>query len=42
MRDIIEVANAADLIVNGYIKVLNLNNPIKAVLLDGEVLQSFL
>ena len=50
MRDIIAVAKAADFIVNGYaftkektyIKVLNLNNPTKAVLLNvaGEVLET--
>ncbi len=50
MHSIIEIANAAELIVNGYaftktgdnVKVLNLNKPDKAALLHktGEVLET--
>lgn len=50
MRNIIEIADAADMIVNGYaftkdgenIRVLNLNNPKKAVYLNknGDVLET--
>lgn len=50
MCDVMEVARAADIIVNGYaftkektyIRVLNLNNPVKATLLseEGEVLET--
>lgn len=50
MPDTIEVANKADLIVNGYafeksskvIRVLNLNNPTKALVYDekGSVLET--
>ncbi len=50
MRNIIEIADAADLIVNGYaftkdgenIRVLNLNNPKKAAYLNknGDVLET--
>lgn len=50
MCNVMEVANAADIIVNGYaftkekkyIRVLNLNNPTRAVLLNetGEVLET--
>lgn len=50
MIDIREVANAADMIVNGYaftrcalgFRVLNLNNPEKAVVFseNGEVLET--
>lgn len=50
MRNIIEIADAADMIVNGYaftndgenIRVLNLNNPKKAAYLNknGDVLET--
>ena len=50
MRNIIEIADAADLIVNGYaftkdgenIRVLNLNNPKKAAYLNknGDILET--
>lgn len=50
MRNIIEIADAADMIVNGYaftkdgenIRVLNLNNPKKATYLNknGDVLET--
>ena len=48
MRNIREIADAADVIVNGYtkdgenIRVLNLNNPEKAAYLNraGEVLET--
>lgn len=50
MCNILEVADAAELIVNGYaftkmgdnVKVLNLNNPIKAAYLSqaGDVLET--
>ena len=50
MTDIIQVADTADMIINGYaftknydfIRVLNLNNPEKAVILDnkGTVLET--
>lgn len=50
MRNIIEIADAADMIVNGYaftkdgenIRVLNLNNPEKAAYLsqNGDVLET--
>lgn len=50
MTDILQVADKADMIVNGYaftketgnIKVLNLNNPAKAVVLtkEGTVLET--
>lgn len=50
MRNIIEIADAADMIVNGYaftkdgenIRVLNLNNPKKAAYLNknGDVLKT--
>ncbi|WP_418747264.1 DUF7723 family protein [Frisingicoccus sp.] len=50
MIDVIEVADRADMIINGYaftkeadfIKVLNLNNPEKAVMIDktGDVLET--
>lgn len=44
MTDIFQVADNADMIVNGYaftknedcIRVLNLNNPQKAIILDGQ------
>lgn len=43
MIDIIHVANNADMIINGYaftkedgtIRILNLNNPEKAIMIDG-------
>ena len=50
MIDVMEVADKADMIINGYaftkesdfIKVLNLNNPEKAVMIDktGDVLET--
>lgn len=50
MRNILEIAEAAELIVNGYaftkkennVKVLNLNNPEKAAYLNqaGDVLET--
>ncbi len=50
MIDIIQVADKADMIINGYaftkeddlIRVLNLNNPEKAVMIDksGDVLET--
>lgn len=50
MRNIIEIADAADMIINGYaftkdgenIRVLNLNNPKKAAYLNknGDVLET--
>ena len=50
MVDVMEVADKADMIINGYaftkesdfIKVLNLNNPEKAVMIDktGDVLET--
>lgn len=50
MIDVIDVADRADMIINGYaftkeadfIKVLNLNNPEKAVMIDktGDVLET--
>ena len=50
MRNIIEIADAADMIVNGYaftkdgenLRVLNLNNPEKAAYLsqNGDVLET--
>lgn len=50
MRNIMEIADAADMIVNGYaftkdgenVKVLNLNNPEKAAYLsqNGDVLET--
>ena len=50
MIDIMEVADKADMIVNGYaftcennfIRVLNLNNPEKALMIDklGEVIET--
>lgn len=50
MRNIIEIADAADMIVNGYaftkdgenIRVLNLNNPKKAAYLNknGDILET--
>lgn len=50
MIDIMKVADMADMIINGYaftkeadfIKVLNLNNPEKAVMIDksGDVLET--
>lgn len=50
MIDVIEVADRADMIIHGYaftkeadfIKVLNLNNPEKAVMIDktGDVLET--
>ena len=50
MIDIIQIADCADMIINGYaftrenenIKVLNLNNPVKSVFLnhEGEVLET--
>lgn len=44
MTDIIQVANTADMIINGYaftknnknIRILNLNNPEKAIVLDDQ------
>ena len=44
MTDIIKVADHADMIINGYaftknmgkIRVLNLNNPNKAIILDNQ------
>jgi len=50
MRNIIEIADAADMIINGYaftkdgenLRVLNLNNPEKAAYLsqNGDVLET--
>ena len=44
MTDIMQVADTADMIINGYaftknmeqIRVLNLNNPEKAIILDSQ------
>ena len=50
MIDVMKIADAADMIINGYaftkeadfIRVLNLNNPEKAVMIDksGDVLET--
>ena len=50
MIDVIQIADNADMIINGYaftkadkyVRVLNLNNPEKAVLIDksGDVLET--